>query len=86
LIINNLKKAYEKNIIHADFSHYNVMVTEEGVLLIDWPQYVHRKHPLANEYLRRDVENIVRFFSRKFRINVSSEEVIAYILGSAPQE
>jgi len=86
LIINNLKKAYEKNIIHADFSHYNVMVTEEGVLLIDWPQYVHRKHPLANEYLRRDIENIVRFFSRKFRIKISTEEVIAYILGSAPQE
>ncbi len=86
LIIENLRKAYEKNIVHADFSQYNVMVTEDDVLLIDWPQYVHRKHPLANEYLRRDIENIVKFFSRKFRIKLDTEEVIEYIRGGAPQE
>ncbi len=86
LIIENLRRAYEKDVIHADFSQYNVMVTEDGVLLIDWPQYVHRKHPLANEYLRRDIENIVKFFSRKFRIKMDTERIIEYIREGAPQE
>jgi RIO kinase 2 len=54
------------DVIHADLSEYNIFVSEDGVQLIDWPQYVNRAHPHAEEFLRRDVSNVLTHFERKY--------------------
>jgi len=75
-IIKNVVKAYVEDVIHGDLSEFNVLVNrEENVFLIDWPQWVSRAHPNAESILRRDVNNIIRFFRRRFRLNVDFETV-----------
>lgn len=60
------------DLIHADWSEYNVLVENadgpaSGWRLrpIDVGQAVLKNHPMANEFLQRDVKNMMAFFSRK---------------------
>lgn len=84
-VLLNLRKAYlEAEVIHADLSEFNVIVRPDGhVLIIDWPQYVGKDHPNADQLLRRDVRNIVRFFQRKFKIKTGLKEALAYVKGAS---
>ena len=76
-ILDNTRNAYRKGIIHSDLSEYNVMLDSEGtVYLIDWPQWIEVDHPNADEILQRDIENITRYFGRKFNIHISLEEAL----------
>ncbi len=68
-IMDQLKKTYEKGIIHSDISAYNVFVYDGGVQIIDWPQYVEINHPHADELLERDVRNLLKYFKRKYGLN-----------------
>jgi len=62
-IIHYLKLLYTKaEIVHADLSEYNVLMWK-GPVLIDISQGVHISHPLSKEYLKRDLQNITRYFS-----------------------
>ncbi|QLC49546.1 serine/threonine protein kinase [Methanolobus zinderi] len=68
-IMDQLKKTYEKGIIHSDISAYNVFVYDGGVQIIDWPQYVETNHPHADELLERDVRNLLEYFKRKYDLD-----------------
>ena len=79
-ILENVKRYYKAGIIHSDLSEYNVMVTEEGsIWLIDWPQCIAVDHPNADEILVRDVGNIVKYFERKYRVEMSLEEALSIV-------
>ncbi len=81
-IIENVKKAYEAGVVHSDLSAYNVLVTpEEEILIIDWPQWVKPSHPMASEYLRRDISGLLKFFERKWKIRELPEEYLRLIQG-----
>jgi len=82
-ILRNVKKAYLKaHVIHADLSEYNIILKPDmHMLIIDWPQYVAAEHPNAQELLMRDVENVLTYFSRKYRLKVKNREVYAYVTG-----
>ncbi|GLC33815.1 hypothetical protein PLESTM_000122500 [Pleodorina starrii] len=55
-----------KGLIHCDFNEFNLLISEEEELtLIDFPQMVSITHANAEELFSRDVECIVRFFSKK---------------------
>ncbi len=88
-ILETVRKAYlEVGIVHGDLSEYNILVTiredgEEEPLIIDWPQYVEREHPLAEQLLRRDVEYVIRFFRRRYRVEADVEKALAYVRGEA---
>ena len=75
-ILKQVKITYSRGVIHADLSEYNIFASEEGVQLIDWPQYVILEHPHADEILERDVSNILTHFSRKYNIKRELEKVL----------
>lgn len=86
-ILSNLRKAYLKaGIIHADLSEYNIILKPDlKVLIIDWPQYVVKEHPNALMLLKRDVMNILRFFSRKHLLKAELEPAVEYVTGKADE-
>ncbi|KYH42499.1 MAG: hypothetical protein AYL33_002290 [Candidatus Bathyarchaeota archaeon B63] len=80
-VLENVRVAYQKaGVIHADLSEFNVLLKPDShILIIDWPQFVRTDHPNADVLLRRDVENILRFFQRKMRIKRSLEDILEHI-------
>ncbi len=66
-------KAYnEADLIHADFSEYNIMlegaggpVDKQRARFIDVGQAVLKNHPMAQEFLDRDLKNITAYFRRQ---------------------
>jgi len=80
-ILLNIRKAYaEANVIHADLSEFNIILQPNGhILIIDWPQYVRKDHPNAEQLLERDVQNIVHFFKRKFKTKLTLKEALSYV-------
>jgi len=83
-IIETLRRIYiDAGIVHGDLSEYNIMVSYkdclEHVYIIDWPQYTSSTSPLASQLLKRDILNIVKFFRRRFKLNINTEEVFKYI-------
>jgi RIO kinase 2 len=83
-ILRNVRKAYLKaGVVHADLSEYNVILKPDmHVLIIDWPQYVTKKHPNAQLLLTRDVENILQYFRRKHKLQIKLEDALAYVAGT----
>lgn len=54
-------------LIHGDFNEFNLMLTQDGKLvMIDFPQMISIDHENAEYYFNRDVECIREFFRRKF--------------------
>lgn len=78
-IINQVRKAYRLGIIHGDLSEFNVFINPQGCEIIDWPQYATPAHPNAGELLHRDIDNILVFFRRKYRIERNIREIITNI-------
>ena len=75
-ILRQARIAYSMGVIHADLSEYNIFVSEDGVQLIDWPQYITLDHPQADEILERDISNILTHFYRKYGIKRELNETI----------
>lgn len=77
-IKRDIKSLYHKaNLIHADVSEYNILMAKEEPIMIDFAQAVVREHPLANEFLKRDVFNLTKFFGKYFEID--EKKVFEYI-------
>ena len=79
-ILQQVKKAYSLGIIHADLSEFNIFVNPEGCELIDWPQYASVTHANAAALLERDIDNVLSFFNRKYRIKRDIREIIKNII------
>src|SRR5574340_492890 len=62
-IISQLYKKAE--LVHADFSEYNIFKTENGLILFDLGSAVDIRHKNAKEFLQRDITNISRFFAKR---------------------
>jgi len=80
-ILFNVKTAYLKaEVIHGDLSEFNVILNPDlHILIIDWPQFVKRNHPNADNLLRRDVRNTLKFFRRKFKMERILEDTLRYV-------
>ncbi len=78
-IIEQIKRTYAAGVIHSDLSEYNIFVSPDGVLIIDWPGYVTTRHPQADFLLERDVKNTLSFFNRKYGIVRDYEKVVKYV-------
>ncbi len=81
-VIKNVKEAYKKvGIIHGDLSEFNIIITHDfDILIIDWPQWVSKTHPNASLYLKRDLENVIRNFHKKFGMFREVDEELERVL------
>lgn len=79
-ILRQVRLIYSKGIIHNDLSEYNIFVSEDGVQIIDWPQYVTKDHPQAEELLRRDLDNVLAHFSKKYQIERDAASILEDLL------
>jgi RIO kinase 1 len=65
-ILLYIRRLYQvADLIHGDLSEYNIMIWKNSPILFDVSQSVPSTHPLAETLLKRDLENINRFFKRK---------------------
>jgi RIO kinase 1 len=58
-----VKKLYQKaELVHADLSEYNIMMWRGRPIVFDFSQAVSIEHPMADEFLRRDLKNLHTYF------------------------
>lgn len=73
-VFEQIRLAYNVNIINGDLSEYNIFLDENNdILIIDWPQAVTLDHPNAEFLLRRDLHNVIRYFRRKFDLSLDED-------------
>ncbi|MEF8779587.1 MAG: serine/threonine-protein kinase RIO2 [Haloferacaceae archaeon] len=82
LVLRELATAHDRGFVHADMSEYNVAVSESGVVIFDWPQAVSTDHDNAADLLRRDVENVIGYFRRKYPNDVPESTDVAAVCGA----
>ncbi|MCW4014830.1 MAG: serine protein kinase RIO [Candidatus Bathyarchaeota archaeon] len=82
LILTYLKRLYTKaGLVHADLSEYNIMMWKKKPVIFDVAQSVLIKHPMAERFLRRDIENLHRYFNRKVSDILSVDEIYVRVTG-----
>ena len=80
-IISNVKIAYQNGYINGDLNEYNIMVNSDNIFILDWPQAIKSDTINANVVLLRDVKNILKFFSKKYKIEKDVGNTINHIKG-----
>jgi len=64
-IINYIFLMYkEAKLVHSDLSAFNILYFRKKPYIIDLGQGVLLEHPRSLEFLKRDIDNIVRYFKR----------------------
>lgn len=80
-ILNDIRICYNNDIINCDISEYNTVLDDnDNIWIIDWPQAVTREHLNANDLIKRDVFNIVKFFNRRFGTTKVLEEALEEVI------
>ena len=65
LLLTYLRRLYRKGgLVHADLSEYNIMIWRRKPVIFDVAQTVLIEHPMADKFLRRDLENLHKYFKR----------------------
>jgi RIO kinase 1 len=80
-VVKYMRLLYSRaGLVHADLSEYNILVdmNDMSPVIIDMGQSVMIDHFNAETFLRRDVNNIARFF-KKLNIPVDEEKMILII-------
>jgi len=80
-ILENIQIAYKSGVIHADLSEFNILMEEGNCVIIDWPQWIETSHPNAMSILERDINNILSFFLRKYKLAYDLKEALQCVTG-----
>ena len=78
-VLANLRAIRKSGLVHADMSEYNLLWWDGRVVVIDVGQAVPQNHSRAEEWFRRDVGNIARYFKR-LRVDVTPAKLERAIL------
>ena len=74
ILLGYVKILYRKaKLIHGDLSEYNIMNMHGNPIIFDMGQSVSVEHPLARQFLLRDLDGLNRFF-KKLNVKVKSSE------------
>ncbi|CDR94334.1 serine/threonine protein kinase, putative [Babesia bigemina] len=68
----------ECKLIHGDFSSFNLLYSNGKVYVIDTSQAVENDHLNAMPFLKRDCENVTRFFKNADVLHHEHEQMIPY--------
>jgi len=80
-ILDCTRRAYTVGVIHADLSEFNILIEDEKAVIIDWPQWIGTDHPNAETIVERDIDNILAFFTRKYRLHYPRRDAILGVIG-----
>jgi RIO kinase 1 len=73
-LLEYLRRLYRRaGLVHGDISEYNVMVWRGKPILFDMAQAVPLSHPMSTTFLKRDLENLHRYF-KKLGVKVHSTD------------
>ena len=73
-VLNELSQAWRTGYVHADMSGYNVLVSPDGIRIIDWPQSVETDHPHARQLLDRDISNLLAHFEKRYDVSLPTKD------------
>ena len=78
-VVSYMAALYQKaRLVHADLSEFNILLYENEPIIIDMGQSVLLDHPMAREFLLRDVKNVVHYF-RKLGVECNEESLLSEI-------
>ncbi len=61
-----VRRLYSKGkLVHADLSEFNIFKADDQRVLFDLGSAVLTSHPQSDEFLKRDINNMVRFFRKR---------------------
>lgn len=76
----------EADLIHGDLSEYNILVEgsdgppeKQRCRVIDVGQAVLKSHPMAKEFLDRDIKNLTTFF-RRHRVDAKESDIMSRLI------
>lgn len=72
-VLGSIKELTKLGIVHGDLSEFNILNHNEKPYLIDFSQATSLDDPNAAEYMKRDLENISKFF-KKFGVKIDPEK------------
>ena len=79
--ISLIQDLYHKaKLVHGDFSEYNIFKTDDELVVFDLGSAVDLRHPNSKEFLKRDINNITRFFKKRGMIVEDSVDVFEDII------
>jgi RIO kinase 1 len=82
VLLTYVERLYRKaELVHGDLSEYNIMMWKGKPVVFDVAQAVPTSHPMAEFFLRRDLNNINRFFSRLGVKVTSVDEAYKKVVG-----
>jgi RIO kinase 1 len=74
----------QAKLVHGDLSEYNILYGRGHPYLIDMGQAVTQDHPHAPGFLKRDLEQLNRFFNERCATREISE-ILEELCGTSPQ-
>ncbi|WP_440951553.1 serine protein kinase RIO [Methanococcoides sp. FTZ1] len=86
-LIEYMHKLYtDANLVHGDLSEYNILIDPKDItpIIIDMGQSVTLEHPRADQFLKRDIENLLRYFKR-YKVDASPESIYEQIRRTEPE-
>ena len=74
-IIDYIKKLYnDAELVHGDLSGFNILMEDDEPVIIDLSQGMVVDHPLSDELLNRDIDNLIKDF-KKMGIEISKDKI-----------
>ena len=62
IIADLYKKA---KLVHGDLSEYNIFKTSKQLVVFDFGSAIDIRHPNTEKFLKRDINNVNRFFNKR---------------------
>ena len=86
-IAESIKKLYQKaHLVHGDLSEYNIMMVDSDPLFFDFAQAVPPEHPMARQFLERDLIRMNEYFTKIGVTVAPMERLVPWVTGEDGNE
>ncbi len=85
-LMESVRDLWQKaNLVHGDLSEYNILYHKGEPVIIDIGQAVTTDHAHAHSFLKRDIENVNRFFASRCAVR-ETNDLLDWICGISPDK